>query len=389
MDYHATTPVDPEVLDAMLPYFKEFFGNPSSRNHPFGWDADAAVEASRKQVAELIGGAAKEIVFTAGASESNNLAIKGVVDFHRDKGDHLVTSAIEHRSVIDTCRSLERRGLAKLTVVPVDRDGRLDPEAVEQAITPRTVLVSVMAANNEVGTIQPIAKIGQIAKRRGVLFHTDATQAVGKIPVDVDSMGIDLLSLSAHKICGPKGTGALYVRSRNPRTRLSALIEGGGQERGLRSGTLNVPGIVGLGKACEICRRVMAAESARVTALRDHLERTLTGELDHVVRNGHPTERLAGNLNLSFGFVEAESLLMALNREIALSTGSACSSATLEPSYVLRALGRSDDLATSSIRFGLGRFTTKEEVDTVSTRVIAEVKRLRGMSVQYAMARAS
>ena len=389
MDYHATTPVDPEVLASMLPFFKEYFGNPSSRNHPFGWDAEAAVETSRKQVAGLIGAVAKEIVFTAGASESNNLVLKGVLDFHRDKGDHLVTSAIEHRSVIDTARSLERRGFAQVTIVPVDRHGRVDPEAVDRAMTPRTVLVSIMAANNEVGTLQPICEIAKIAKRRGVLFHTDATQAVGKVPVDVDSMGIDLLSLSAHKICGPKGVGALYVRSKNPRVRLSPLIEGGGQERGIRSGTLNVPGIAGFGKACEVSKRSMVEERVRVAALRDRLEEMLTRELDHVVRNGHPTERLAGNLNLSFGFVEAESLLMALNREIALSTGSACSSATLEPSYVLRALGRSDDVATSSIRFGLGRFTTKEEVDTVSARVIAEVKRLRGMSAQYAMARAS
>jgi cysteine desulfurase len=387
MDYHATTPVDPGVLDAMLPFFKENFGNPASRNHPFGWHAEGAVEASREQVAGLFGARGKEIVFTAGASESNNLAIKGILEARREKGNHIVTCATEHRSVIDTCRSLERRGLARATVLPVDQQGRVDPAAVESALTPQTVLVSIMFANNEVGTIHPIAEIGRITRRRGVPFHTDATQAVGKIPVDVDTMGIDLLSLSAHKIYGPKGAGALYVRSKDPRVRLAPVVEGGGQERGLRSGTLNVPGIVGLGKACEIARRVMAEEAIRLRALRDQLHRAITGELDRVTLNGHPTERLPGNLNLSFAFVEAESLLMALNREIALSTGSACSSATLEPSYVLKALGQGDEIARSSIRFGLGRFTTAEEVDTVARRVSTEVRRLRGLSVEYAMAR--
>ncbi|MBI2962456.1 MAG: IscS subfamily cysteine desulfurase [Deltaproteobacteria bacterium] len=390
MDYHATTPVDARVLEAMLPFFRENFGNPASRNHPYGWDAEAAVEHAREQVARTIGaGGGKEIVFTGGASESNNLAIKGVLEFHRDKGNHLVTCATEHRSVIDTCRSLERRGLARLTVLPVDGYGRVDPRAVDAAITPQTVLVSIMFANNEIGTIHPVAEIGQVAKRRGVPFHTDATQAVGKVPVDVEAMGIDLLSLSAHKICGPKGAGALYVRARNPRVRLLPLIEGGGQERGLRSGTLNVPGIVGLGRACEIAAEAMPEEAPRLASLRDRLQRTLTSALDRVVLNGHPTERLPGNLNLSFRFVESESLLMALNREVALSTGSACSSATLEPSYVLRALGQGDDLAHASVRFGLGRFTTGEEVDVVAARVVAEVRRLRGLSADYAMARAS
>ena len=388
MDYHATTPVDPAVLDAMLPFFKDNFGNPASRNHSVGWNAESAVEAAREQVAKILGASAKEITFTAGASESNNLAIKGVLEFHRDKGNHLVTGATEHRSVIDTCRSLERKGLARVTVVPVDRHGRVDPAAVEAALTPQTVLVSLMLANNEIGTIHPLAEIGRIAKRRGVLFHSDATQGVGKIPVDVDAIGIDLLSLSAHKICGPKGVGALYLRSKNPRVRIAPLIEGGGQERGLRSGTLNVPGIVGLGRACEVAGAVMAEESERLAALRDRLQRVLTEELDNVTLNGHPSERLPGNLNLSFGYVEAESLLMALNREIALSTGSACSSATLEPSYVLKALGQGDEIAHSSIRFGLGRFTTAEEVDTVARRVIAEVRRLRKLSVDYAIARA-
>ena len=389
MDYHATTPVDPVVLEAMLLFFKGNFGNAASRNHSFGWDAESAVEAAREQVATLIGASAKEITFTAGASESNNLAIKGVLEFHRDKGNHLVTCATEHRSVIDTCRSLERKGVARLTVLPVDQYGRVDPAAVEAALTPQTLLVSVMLANNEIGTIHPLAEIGRIAKRRGVLLHSDATQGVGKIPVDVDAMGIDLLSLSAHKICGPKGVGALYLRSKNPRVRIAPLVEGGGQERGLRSGTLNVPGIVGLGKACEVAGAVMDEEGKRLATLRDRLQRELTAELDHVTLNGHPTERLPGNLNLSFGYVEAESLLMALNREIALSTGSACSSATLEPSYVLKALGQGDEIAHSSIRFGLGRFTTTEEVDTVAKRVIAEVRRLRKLSVDYAVARAS
>ncbi len=389
MDYHATTPVDPVVLEAMLLFFKGNFGNAASRNHSFGWDAESAVEAAREQVATLIGASAKEITFTAGASESNNLAIKGVLEFHRDKGNHLVTCATEHRSVIDTCRSLERKGVARLTVLPVDQYGRVDPAAVEAALTPQTLLVSVMVANNEIGTIHPLAEIGRIAKRRGVLLHSDATQGVGKIPVDVDAMGIDLLSLSAHKICGPKGVGALYLRSKNPRVRIAPLVEGGGQERGLRSGTLNVPGIVGLGKACEVAGAVMDEEGKRLATLRDRLQRELTAELDHVTLNGHPTERLPGNLNLSFGYVEAESLLMALNREIALSTGSACSSATLEPSYVLKALGQGDEIAHSSIRFGLGRFTTTEEVDTVAKRVIAEVRRLRKLSVDYAVARAS
>jgi len=387
MDYHATTPVDRRVLDAMLPFFNDNFGNPASRNHPFGWDAEAAVEASREQVAKLFGARPKEIVFTAGASESNNLAIKGVLEAQRQKGNHVVTCATEHRSVIDTCRSLEKKGLARATVLPVDRYGVVDPQALDAAIGPETVLVSIMFANNEIGTIHPVKQIGEITRRRGVFFHTDATQAVGKIRVDVDEMGIDLLSLSGHKIYGPKGVGALYVRSKEPRVRLAPVVEGGGQERGLRSGTLNVPGIVGLGAACEIAAAEMAEEATRLGALRDRLHRSLT-DLDHVTLNGHPTVRLPGNLNLSFGFVEAESLLMALNREIALSSGSACSSATLEPSYVLRALGLGDEIAMSSIRFGLGRFTTAEEVDVVASRVAAEVRRLRRLSPGYA-ARAS
>jgi len=389
MDYHATTPVDPAVLEAMLPFFKENFGNAASRNHPYGWSAEEAVESARDEVAALIGASAKEIVFTGGASESNNLAIKGVLETERAKGNHLVTCATEHRSVVDTCRSLEKKGAARVTVLPVDRQGKVDPQAVASAITDETVLVSIMFANNEIGTIHPIGEIGKIAKQRGVLFHCDATQAVGKLAVDVDALGIDLLSLSAHKIYGPKGVGALYMRSKKPRVRLAPLIEGGGQERGLRSGTLNVPGIVGLGKACEIARSNYVDEGRRIAALRDRLQQALTRDLDRVVLNGHPVERLPGNLNLSFQYVEAESLLMALGRDVAVSTGSACSSATLEPSYVLRALGQGDELARSSIRFGLGRFTTENEVDMVAARVTAEVKRLRTLSADYAIARAS
>jgi cysteine desulfurase len=388
MDYHATTPVDPRVLEAMSAFFNENFGNAASRNHPYGWAADEAVETAREEVAKAIGAVAKEIVFTGGASESNNLAIKGILEAEREKGNHVVTCATEHRSVIDTCRSLEKKGLATVTVVPVDGSGRVDPTAISAAIHPKTVLVSVMFANNEIGTIHPVAEIAKIANARGVKFHTDATQAVGKIPVDVDALGIDMLSLTAHKMYGPKGTGALYVRSK-PRVRIAPLIEGGGQERGLRSGTLNVPGIVGLGKACEIARSEYVEEAKRIGALRDRLYGAIARDLDRVVLNGHPTERLPGNLNLSFGFIEAESLIMAINRDVAVSTGSACSSATLEPSYVLRALGRGDDLARSSIRFGLGRFSTEAEVDTVAARVVAEVRRLRSLSADYAIARAS
>jgi cysteine desulfurase len=387
MDYHATTPVDPAVLEVMLPFFKENFGNAASRNHPYGWEAEAAVDRSREQVAKLINAKGKEIAFTGGATESNNLVIKGVLDFHKNKGNHLITCATEHRSVVDTCKALEKKGLAQLTVLPVDGYGRVDPDAVSRAITPRTVLISIMFANNEIGTIHPIREIGRIARERGILFHSDATQAVGKIPVDVEVVGIDLLSLSAHKMYGPKGVGALYIRSKEPRVRLSPLIEGGGQERGMRSGTLNVPGIVGLGKACEIAAAVMAEEGERLVELRERLRQGIMGTLDRVVLNGHPTERLPGNLNLSFAYVEAESLLMALNREVALSSGSACSSATLEPSYVLKATGAGEELAHSSIRFGLGRFTTAEEVDTVTARVVDEVGRLRGMSPQYEMMR--
>lgn len=386
MDNHATTPLDPRVLDTMLPYFKEKFGNAASRNHRYGWEAEAGVERAREQIAQLIGAKPKEIIFTSGATESDNLAIKGVLEFYREKGNHIVTVVTEHKAVLDTCRALERKGLATVTYLPVDRYGCIDLDDLRHAITDRTVLISIMHANNEVGTIHPIAAIGKIAKEKGVLFHTDATQAVGKIPVDVETMGIDLMSFTAHKLYGPKGCGALYVRSKGPRVRLAPQIDGGGHERGLRSGTLNVPGIVGFGAACEIARKEMHEEAARLRALRDRLYRGLTSQLDEVYLNGHPTERLPANLNVSFAYVEGESLLMGL-KEVAVSSGSACTSATLEPSYVLKALGVGEELAHTSIRFGLGRFNTEEEVEYVIERVVEEVRRLREMSPLYEMAK--
>lgn len=386
MDNHATTPLDPRVLDTMLPYFKEKFGNAASRNHRYGWEAEAGVERAREQIAQLIGAKPKEIIFTSGATESDNLAIKGVLEFYREKGNHIVTVVTEHKAVLDTCRALERKGLATVTYLPVDRYGWIDLDDLRHAITDRTVLISIMHANNEVGTIHPIAAIGKIAKEKGVLFHTDATQAVGKIPVDVETMGIDLMSFTAHKLYGPKGCGALYVRSKGPRVRLAPQIDGGGHERGLRSGTLNVPGIVGFGAACEIARKEMHEEAARLRALRDRLYRGLTSQLDEVYLNGHPTERLPANLNVSFAYVEGESLLMGL-KEVAVSSGSACTSATLEPSYVLKALGVGEELAHTSIRFGLGRFNTEEEVEYVIERVVEEVRRLREMSPLYEMAK--
>jgi cysteine desulfurase len=397
MDNHATTPVDPRVLEAMLPYFAECFGNAASRSHPFGWEAEKAVDAAREEIARLIGAKGKEIVFTSGATESDNLAIKGVVEFYKDKGNHVVTAPTEHKAVLDTCKALERKGLATVTYVPVDRYGMVDPEAVRRAITDKTVLVSIMFANNEIGTINPIADIGAVCREKGVLFHTDAVQGVGKLPLDVEAMRIDLLSLTAHKIYGPKGIGALYVRAKGPRVRLTPIIDGGGHERGFRSGTLNVPGIVGFGKACELCRVGMADESQRVLALRERLHEALFSQLDEVYLNGHPVHRLPGNLNVSFAYVEGESLLMGLNGSvapiavgktvlpIAVSSGSACTSATLEPSYVLKALGVGDELAHTSIRFGLGRFNTEEEVDTVAERVVHEVRRLRELSPLYEM----
>ena len=386
MDNHATTPVDPRVLEAMFPYFGEEFGNAASRSHGFGWDAEKAVDTGREQIGRLINAKAKEIVLTSGATESDNLAIKGVVEFYRDKGNHVITAATEHKAVLDTCKALERKGLATVTYLCVDRYGRVDPEDVRRAITDKTVLVSIMYANNEIGTIQPLAEIGKITRERGVLFHSDATQGVGKVPVDVEAMGIDLMSFTAHKIYGPKGVGGLYVRSRNPRVRLAPMMDGGGHERGMRSGTLNVPGIVGLGKACALCGENMTSESERILRLREKLRQGITSELDEVYLNGHPLQRLPGNLNLSFAFVEGESLLMGL-KDIAVSSGSACTSATLEPSYVLKALGVGEDLAHTSIRFGLGRFNTDEEVEYVRDRVVHEVRRLRDMSPLYEMAK--
>jgi len=386
MDNHATTPVDPRVMETMLPYFTEKFGNAASRNHSFGWEAEEAVDRSRNQIAALIGAKSKEIIFTSGATESDNLAIKGVAEFYRDKGNHIISCVTEHKAVLDSCRALERAGKATVTYLPVDKYGMVDPDAVRRAITDKTVLITIMWANNEIGTIHPIAEIGKIAKEKGIVFHCDAVQAIGKVPVDFEKAGVDLASITAHKIYGPKGIGALYVRSKGPRVRLTPQMDGGGHERGMRSGTLNVPGIVGLGAACEIAGREMPDEAQRLIQLRSQLQAGLFERLDEIYVNGHPTERLPGNLNVSFAYVEGESLLMGIN-DIAVSSGSACTSATLEPSYVIRALGIDDELAHSSIRFGLGRFNTLEEVDYVTDHVSKEVKRLREMSPLYEMAK--
>src|SRR6185295_14650612 len=386
LDNHSTTPMDPRVLETMLPYFVEKFGNAASRNHAFGWAAEEAVESSRKQIAKLIKADAKEIVFTSGATESDNLAIKGVLEMYREKGDHIITASTEHRAVLDTVKSLEGKGKATATYLSVDKFGMVSPEDVRNAITEKTILISIMLANNEIGTINPIKEIGKIAKAKGILFHCDATQGVGKIPVSVNEMGIDLMSFSAHKLYGPKGIGALYVRKKGPRVRIAPMIEGGGHERGMRSGTLPVPLVVGFGMACEICEKEMSIESVRLAALRDRLQEGILKGLDEVYLNGHPTQRLPHNLNLSFAYVEGESLLMGL-KEIALSSGSACTSATLEPSYVLRALGVGSDLAHSSIRFGLGRFNTEEEIDYTIKRIIEVVTKLREMSPLYEMAK--
>jgi cysteine desulfurase len=386
LDNHSTTPMDPRVLDAMLPYFVDKFGNAASRNHAFGWEAEEAVEQARKQIAKLIKADPKEIVFTSGATESDNLALKGVLEMYREKGTHIITSATEHRAVLDTAKSLEAKGLATVTYLQVDKHGMVNPEDVRNAITDKTILISVMLANNEIGTINPIQEIGTIAKAKGILLHCDATQGVGKIPVDVQAMGIDLMSFSAHKMYGPKGIGALYVRKKNPRVRLVAQMDGGGHERGMRSGTLPVPLIVGFGKACELCEQEMAKEAARLTAMRNRLEAAIMAGLGESYLNGHPINRLPGNLNISFAYVEGESLLMGM-KDIALSSGSACTSATLEPSYVLRALGVGVELAHSSIRFGLGRFNTEEEIDYTIKKVIEIVTKLREMSPLYEMAK--
>ncbi|NGZ97080.1 MAG: IscS subfamily cysteine desulfurase [Nitrospira sp. WS110] len=386
LDNHSTTPMDPRVLESMLPYFVEKFGNAASRNHAFGWAAEEAVDQARKQIAKLIKADSKEIVFTSGATESDNLALKGVLEMYKEKGTHIITSSTEHRAVLDTAKSLEAKGLATVTYLPVDKYGMVNSQDVEKAITDKTILISVMLANNEIGTINPIAEIGKIAKAKGVLFHCDATQGVGKIPVDVQAMGIDLMSFTAHKIYGPKGVGALYVRKRNPRVRIAAQMDGGGHERGMRSGTLPVPLIVGFGKACELCEQEMTTEAARLSKMRDRLQADIMAALEESYLNGHPTNRLPGNLNISFAYVEGESLLMGM-KDIALSSGSACTSATLEPSYVLRALGVGTELAHSSIRFGLGRFNTDEEIDYTIKKVIEIVTKLREMSPLYEMAK--
>ena len=384
-DNHATTQVDPRVVDAMLPYFTDKFGNAASRNHEFGWKAEEAVENARGQIAKLINATPKEIVFTSGATESTNLAIKGVAEMYREKGNHIITQVTEHKATLDTCKRLEKYGY-EVTYLPVEKDGRIDLDDLRRAITPKTILISIMYANNEIGVLQPIAEIGKIAKEKGVFFHVDAVQAVGKIPVDVQKDGIDLMSISGHKIYGPKGVGALYVRRKNPRVQLAAIIDGGGHERGMRSGTLNVPGIVGLGKACELCQQEMAAESGKMSGLRDRLKESIMSRLDETFINGSMDHRLPNNINISFAYVEGESLLMGIN-DVAVSSGSACTSATLEPSYVLKALGVGEDLAHTSIRFGLGRFNTQEEVDYVADRVVETVSRLRELSPLYEMAK--
>jgi cysteine desulfurase len=385
MDYHATTPMDPRVFEAMKPYFLQTFGNAASRNHSFGWEAEEAVEKSRKQIASLIGATGKEIVFTSGATESNNLALKGVAEMYAEKGNHIITAATEHKAILDTCKRLEKHGV-RVTYLPVQTNGLVDLEQLQAAITDKTILISLMYANNEIGVIQPIAELGKIAKARGVLLHTDATQAVGKVPVNVIKDNIDLMSMSGHKMYGPKGVGALYVRRKSPRVQITSQMDGGGHERGMRSGTLNVPGIVGLGEACALCQAEMPEESKRMAFLRDKLRDKLQSELDETYINGTMEHRLPNNLNISFAYVEGESLLMGIN-DIAVSSGSACTSATLEPSYVLKALGAGDDLAHSSIRFGLGRFNTEAEVDYVAAKVIDVVKKLRELSPLYEMAK--
>jgi len=384
MDNHSTTPVDPRVLEAMLPYFNSTFGNAASRTHAFGWNAEAAVDDARETIAKFIGASSgKEIVFTSGATESDNLAIKGAAEYYRSRGNHIITTTIEHKAVLDSCKRLEREGF-EVTYLDVEKNGIVDPAKLERAITDKTILVSVMLANNEVGSIQPLAEIGKITRARSVLFHTDAVQGVGKTPFDVESMNVDLASITAHKIYGPKGVGALYVRRARPRVRLVSQMDGGGHERGNRSGTLNVAGIVGFAKACELMLADAAEENARIRRLRDRLHQRITASLEDVTLNGDAERRLPGNLNLSFAFVEGEGLMMAI-KDVAVSSGSACTSASLEPSYVLKAMGLDEDLAHSSLRFGLGRFNTEEEVDYVADLLIDKVKKLRDISPLYEM----
>ncbi len=385
MDNHATTPMDPRVLEEMLPYFREKFGNAASRNHSFGWVAEEGVETARERVAKLIGAATKEIIFTSGGTESDNLAIKGVAEMYKEKGNHIITAVTEHKAVLDSCKRLEKNGY-RVTYLPIQKDGLIDLEDLKHAMDDKTILVTIMAANNEIGVIQAIAEIGKLCHERGVIFHTDAAQAVGRMPIDVIKQNIDLASISGHKMYGPKGTGALYVRRKNPSVQISAIIDGGGHERAMRSGTLNVPGIVGLGKACAIATEEMPHESCRLAGLRNRLKDRIMSRLDECYINGSMEHRLPGNLNVSFGHVEGESLLMGIN-DVAVSSGSACTSAMVEPSYVLKALGTGDDLAHSSIRFGIGRFNTDAEVDYVADRVVETVQRLREISPSYEIAK--
>ena len=384
LDNNATTRVDPLVVEAMLPYFTEKYGNAASRNHAFGWEAEEGVETAREQVARVINADSKEIIFTSGATEGNNIAIKGVAAMYGDRGKHIITQVTEHKAVIDPCKWLEQQGF-RVTFLPVRRDGMVDLDELKAAMTDDTILVSIMHGNNEIGTLQPVAEIGALCKEREVLFHTDCCQTFGKVPIDVKEMGIDLLTCSAHKIHGPKGVGALYVRRKKPRVRCEAILHGGGHERGMRSGTLNVPGIVGLGKAAEICWEHRETEPQWMAALRDRLIGTITSQLDDVYLNGHATLRTPSNVNLSFAYVEGESLMMGFS-EVAVSSGSACTSASLEPSYVLKALGVGDELAHSSIRFSLGRFNTEQEIDYTAEKVVAAVRKLREMSPLYEMA---
>jgi len=383
LDHNATTPMDPRVLETMIPYFTENFGNAASRNHSFGWHAEEAVDYAREQIAQLIGADPKEIIFTSGATEGDNLGIKGVYEMYASKGNHIITCTTEHKAVLDTCKHLEKLG-AEVTYLEVQPDGLIDLKALEAAMRPTTILVAIMYANNEIGVIQPVKEISAIAKKHGALFFTDAVQAVGKIPVDVNADGIDLMAFTAHKMYGPKGVGALYVRRKNPRVKVTAQLDGGGHERGMRSGTLNVPGIVGFGKACELARLEMASDTERISKLRDKLENALK-QIDESYVNGNPAHRLPHVSNISFKYVEGEGLMMGFNKDIALSSGSACTSASLEPSYVLKALGLGDDLAHSSLRFGLGRYTTEEQIDFTIKAVTDTVLKLREMSPLWEM----
>lgn len=383
LDNNATTPCDPRVLEEMLPYFTEKFGNAASRSHPFGWVAEEAVDYAREQVARLVNASSKEIIFTSGATEADNLALKGVFEMYSSKGNHIITCTTEHKAVLDTCKHIEKMG-GEITYLPVKADGLIDLGELEKAITPKTILIAIMYGNNEIGVIQPIREISAIAKKHGILFFTDATQAVGKIPVDVEADGIDLMAFSAHKMYGPKGVGALYVRRKNPRVKVTAQMDGGGHERGMRSGTMNVPGIVGFGKACEICMNEMEAEATRLSAMRDRLENGLL-QMEEAYVNGNTEHRLPHVANISFKYVEGEGLMMGFNKNIALSSGSACTSASLEPSYVLKALGLGDDLAHSSLRFGLGRFTTDEQIDYTIKAITETVLKLREMSPLWEM----